>query len=266
MSVKLVTGISFLPRMRRLSSSWRYVKESFASAFAELEEKGELSENGSGENIWETRSKFVLKLRLADGSAAAFKGFRWISRPWRFILRPSLCGFEAENFSRAAALGIPVPELLAAGDERRCFILKNAFLMTRFAEGFHDGRDFLPGGPMAEDLQLKDEFLRRNLEFLARFHDAGIIHRGFTPANLMWKLRSAPDAAGNRLELLWIDLASCRRRGLFLINSGCSGDLAHLFLPLELSAARKEELVRFYCAARKKSVPDAEKIISALCR
>ena len=266
MSVKSVTGVCFLPRMRRLSSSWRYVKESFVSTFTELEKKGELSEKGSGENIWETRSKFVLKIRLDSGGAAAFKEFRRITRPWRFILRPSLCGFEAENFSRAAALGIPVPELLAAGDERRCFILKNAFLMTRFAEGFRDGRNFLPGGTMAGELQLLDEFLRRNLEFLAKFHDAGIIHRGFTPANLMWKTSAIPDAAGNKLELLWIDLASCRRRPLFIINSQCAGDLAHLLEPLQLSAAKKEELVKFYCSARKKSAPDAARIISALCR
>ena len=266
MGIESVKTSCFTPEMRRLSSSWRYVKPSFAAVFDELEARGELSENGSGKNIWGTRSKFVLKISLPDGGAAAFKGFHRISRPWRFVLRPSLCGFEAENFSRAAALGIPVPELLAVGDERCFFRLKNAFLMTRFAEGFRDGRDFMPGGIMAADLPARDEFLRRNLEFLARFHDAGLLHRGFTPANLMWNLRSIPDGSGNRLELLWIDLASCRRRPLFIINRLCADELNRCFAPLELSAEKTGELVKFYCSARKRSVPDAAGIISALCR
>lgn len=261
--MKKITGEAFSKNMRRLSSSWCYVKESFAETFEELKKNGGFSETGPGEKIWETRSKYVLKLALKGGSAAVYKGTRQISRPARFILRPSLSGFEAENFSFVSALGIPVAELLAAGDERSCFILKKTFLITRFAEGFLSGLEFLPEKQMENREELLDEFLRRNLLWLARCHDAGLLHRGSTPANFLWKKRSAPDGEGNRIDLLWIDLASCRRRPMFLVNKGCIKDLKLLFKPLGLPPEKQKELIAFYCAARKNSSPAAAGIIGA---
>ena len=186
------------------------------------------------------------------------KKYRRIPKPAKYLLRPSPCGFEACNFSRFEALGIPLPELLAVGETRENFRLKTAFIITRFAENFMDGRAFAPGGKEREDSALMKEFLRRNVVELARCHDACIVHRGFTPANLMWKKRVSPDEKGNNLELLWIDLASCRKRPLFIVNALCCKELETLFGPLELSKEVREELIALYCGNRKK-FPPAEK-------
>ena len=262
--MNLITAPEFHPSMRRLSSSWCYVRDSFAGEFEALQKKGEFSESGSGENIWDTGKKFVLKIALESGGAVVYKSFRSVAKPEKFILRPSPCGFEAHNYSLIGKLGIPVPELLAAGDTRKNFILENAFLITRFAEGFYNGRQLLKGEQFQEREDLMEELLRRNMPLLARCHDAGIIHRGFTLANLMWKELPQPDSEGNKLELLWIDFGSCRRRPVFLINFLCHLDLELLFKHPDLSKEQKARLIELYCASRQKMPPKAHVIKSRL--
>ena len=258
--MKTVIASQFHHTMRRLSSSWSYIKDSFVKEFETLSARNEFSESGSGENIWDTGKKFVLKIALDNGGAVVYKSFRVVAKPAKFILRPSPCGFEAHNYSLLNDLGIPLPELLAAGDIRKCFLLKNAFLITRYAEGFYNGRHLLKGAEFHSRRDLLKELLHRNMPLLARCHDGGIIHRGFTLANLMWKEMPEADSEGNKLELLWIDLGSCRRRPVWLINQLCHLDLELLFKHPDLSREEKAELIELYCAARKKLPPNAEKI------
>ncbi len=241
--------------LKRIRTSWSWVQENFLPELKILAENNMLSETGPGEQIWSTRSKFVLKVPLSTGGFAVVKKYRKIAKPIKYLLRLSPCGLEACNFARFKKLGIPLPELLAVGETRKNFHLKTAFIITRFAEGFRDGRDFAPQGKFRDKSTLLKEFLRRNVIELARCHDAHIIHRGFTPANLMWKELAATDINGNRLELLWIDLASCRRCPYFIINRLCAKELARLFTPLELSEELQRELIALYCATRQKDPP-----------
>lgn len=240
----------FRRSMISLCSSWRYLKDSFAGKFDDLAGSGMLQENGPAECIWQTRSKFVLKVPDGKGSFIVYKSYRRISKPAKYMLRPSPCGFEAFNYQLIKKCGIPVPELLAAGETRKCFILKTAFLVTEFADGFRDGRDFMPDGPMAAEQKLKDEFLYGHIELLARCHDAGMIHRGFTPANLLYRLKKSPDASKTSMELMWIDVASCRRRPMFIVNRAAVADLEQLFSYFDFSAEKKAELIEHYRRSR----------------
>ena len=252
----------FSSSMRSLAGSWEYFRQDFAPEFERLRQEGALLEGGPSEKIWETKSRFVLKVPLSQGGFAVYKRYRRIERPSRFMLRPSPCGFEAYNYQLLGELGIPLPELLAAGDTREHFRLRTAFIMTKFAEGFRDGREFLPGGALAEEKELRTEFISRNFRLLARCHDACVLHRGFNPANLLFKVRSAPDEAGNRLELLWIDLASCRRRPRFLVNFLIVHDFRQFFRFFDFSEEEKKTFLDGYCRARKVSPPG----LARLCR
>ena len=245
-----------------LRSSWIYCKDSFAETFEKLLQQGAFLESGPGEKIWGTRTKYVLKLPAGENFDVVYKGYRKISKVYSYLLRPSPCGLESVNYQRIADLGIRVPELLAAGETRSFHLLKGAFIITRFADGFDNGRVFLPGAPLAGEEKLKEEFLRRHLELLARCHDGGLLHRGFTPANIMWKKRSAPDGEGNALDLLWIDLASCRSLPLWLLNRRCRYDLALCLKPFGFSREQYAYFIELYCAARKK-VPPQPQVLKA---
>ena len=262
--MKRYTAPAFDRKIISLCSSWIYCKESFAETFETLYRAGTFCVSGSGEKIWETRNKYVHKVPLESGGSIVCKGFRRIPRPHVYMLRPSQCGFEALNYQRIADLGIPLPEFLAVGEVRRGFLLKDAFFVTRFAEGFLDGRSFMPGAPQADDGALKEEFLSRHLTLLARCHDAGIFHRGFTPANIMWKMRSAPDSEGNKLDLLWIDLASCRRLPLFSAAKCCAKDISMCLKPLELPLSQRDSLIELYCSSRQKKAPGSKTLKALL--
>lgn len=242
--MKTHTASEFSVSMRSLRSSWSYCREDFAAKFAELEEAGMFDENGSSERIWETRNKYVLKVPVGDGKFVVYKSFRRILKPAKFILRPSPCGTEAENYQLMADCGIPVPGIMAAGDIRKGFWLKTAFMVTEFAEGFRDGRDFMPGNAKAEQRELRAEFIRGHLELLARCHNAGMLHRGFTPANLLYK------TCGTQMEFMWIDLASCRRRPEFIVNHAAKRDIEQLFSYFDLTEQEKNDFIDFYRQSR----------------
>ena len=251
--MKNYSANAYSPAMSSLRSSWRYVKTDFAPEFARLESRGELSASCTGEKIWETRQKYVFKIALKEGGAAVYKSFRKIVHPAKFMLRPSPGGFEARNYAILEKLGLPLPELLAAGDTRKNFILSNTFVITRFAENFNSCKEFCPGGKYADRKELRMYVLNKSMEFLARCHDGGVLHRGYTVANVLWKESGEQDKA----ELLLIDLASCRNRPLFIINSSVHKELKLFFRHLTLAPAEKEELIERYCSARKKGAPSA---------
>ena len=221
-------GEAFDLRQTRLFSSWSYIKNSFAGDFEALSVSGALQEDGGSPVIWSTKQKFVLKVGV-NGKCYAYKSYRKIRHIHKYMFRLSPCGFEARNYQLLADAGIPMAKLAAAGDVRQMFLLKNMFLVTEFAENFRDGRDFQPGGCLHDDVVLKEEYIIRNLKLLARCHDAGLIHGGFTPANLLYALRNTPDEYGNKLDLLWIDVATCRKISLFCPATRITGDFRHLF-------------------------------------
>ena len=255
------TAERFSPSMRQLAGSWQYCRRDFAPVFERLAREGLLREEGPSEKIWETKNRFVLKVPLGGGAFAAYKRYRKISRPRKFMLRPSPCGFEAYNYQLLKDLDVPLPGLLAAGDTREHFRLRTAFIMTEFALDYRDGRDFVPGGALAEEKELKAEFIRRNFRLLARCHDGGMVHRGFNPANLLFKVREAPDEEGHRLDLLWIDVASCRRRPRVLVNFLACYDFRMFFRFFDFTTEEKRELLADYCRARRNAPPRPEKLL-----
>lgn len=255
---KFVTD-EFKRFMSSLSGSFCWFRSDFAGKFAELENSGYLQENGPAEMIWQTRSKYVLKVPLGDGKFAVYKTYRKISKPYKYMLRLSPCGAEALNYQLMQDRALPMAKLLAVAEKRRFFRLHNAFIVTEFADGFRDGRDFMPGGCMADRIDLCNEFILRNLALLAHCHDCGILHRGFTPANLLYKLRENADENGNYLDLVWIDVASCRRQSLWRIDRNVEIDLVQFFRFFAFDNARLSDYLASYCRSREKfPLPAAE--------
>ena len=242
--------------MPALWRSFFYCRKSFAGKYQVLKQGGYLQENGPAEMIWQTRSKYVLKVPLGDGGFVVYKSYRKISKPYKFYFRPSPCTAEALNYQLMMNCHLPMAELLAVGEERNFLHLRNAFIITRFADGFRDGRDFMAGGQAENQQDLRNEFILRNLAMLAHCHDCGILHRGFTPANLLYKVREQADENGHRLELVWIDVASCRKRLHLQINGALKSELRQFFRFFNFSSEEMQFYINHYLQARRKHRPN----------
>ena len=106
--MRKIVAERFDSSMCRLAGSYCYVRKDFADFFEQLQAQKLLCENSPCEMIWSTHTKFVLKVPLPDGRFIAFKTYRKISKPLKFALRPSPCGFEALNFQLIEKCDIPV--------------------------------------------------------------------------------------------------------------------------------------------------------------
>ena len=231
--------------------SWRLVAEDFAAEFDRLEKSGAFSLDGASTAIWRTDSKFVLKVPSAAGDLIYKSSFRlrYANRYW---FRASPSGLELFNILRLRKLGIPVTEPLAIGDTRVLRGLHSSFLVSRFIDA-RDGRDFCPGGIHGDDDDLKIRFCRENLKLLAKLHRHGILHRNFTPANLLYR------QDGDALRVWWIDLASCRS-GLFINLKDVADDIFKLFKRIALSEAQLRSLLADYLAAAHRPPRDVDKL------
>ncbi len=222
MSKEYITS-AFDASMPRQASSWRWIRSDFAEDFAALQAGNALQENGSSEKIWQTTQKFVLKVQAPSGRVIVYKSYRMVKEWLKSIYRLSPLAREALNYQQLLDMGLPMVQLLAAGDIRSCFILKGGFLATEYAQNTSDGRDFYRGAKHASDTALRDAFIRNVFADLAKMHDHGWIHRGSTPANFLYRLK------GDTLETVWIDVATCRQVSRFTQKHLIPEDFVNFF-------------------------------------
>lgn len=161
-----------------------------------------------GQLIWKTPNKKVYRLTFSDHSAihaGALKVSAGV-KPLRYLFRCSKSTLEAANLKLLEKLGFPMVRLLALADQRHFFHLKRSFLLTEFADGFRDGRDFMPNGSCRENLKLKELFIQKNLQLLAKLHQYHCYHKAFRPYNLLWHY----DGQTGDFQTRWLDVATCR--------------------------------------------------------
>ena len=253
----LLTAPAFSPDMTSLFRSWGWVRSDFAEEFKRLSDAGALRPGGVSETIWSTRTKFVLKVFASQGFDLAYKSFFKVKNSYKYFLRRSPCASEAVNYTRLTEMGFPLPDLLAAGEIRCGGALKNAFMATRFLDGYRNGVDFYNGiGIHVDNIPLLKEFCRGHLALLARLHDRGFVHGGFTPANLLY--RQDPDG----MKFAWIDVAECAETPLSV--TVIADDLIRLFRYLKISADVRRELESDYLAAATVRRVDAEELFRVL--
>ena len=249
MTVQTVSDI-FTGKEIRFSRSWCWLRTDFAGEYGEMIRSGANREDSGNEFLWNTKHKFVLKIRTSAGRVIAIKQYRRL-RMFPYLFHATPPAQEALNYQRFELLGLPMAQLLGAGDQRSCFRPQSSFLITEFAENCRDGRPFYPDGELAGETLWRDEFCRRNFQLLAKLHDANYYHRGFTPANELWRKRPEPDSEGNLLDIVWIDVASCRK----LSNAGMKrmipDDFVNFLRFFRFTAEQRRAFLDAYCAAAK---------------
>ena len=227
----------------RFRSSWFHVEPGFDLVKTAFFEAPELFTSG-GEVIWKTRSKEVRKITLPEqyGSITlAFKDYKCV-KPMRYLLRCSKTALEAANYRAFAALGIPMAKLLFAGDERTNFRLKHSSLATQFAEGYVDGREFLPGGKLRGTPE-QNAFIARNLAFVGKLHAIHCYHKAVRVFNFLWK-----PLGNGEIDIVWIDVASCRFLTVpdFVFRKYMIKDLANFFRDLALEDTELRDALNGY--------------------
>jgi len=139
------------------------------------------------------RTVWCLPLQEAGGPVLVKR-----HRPGTFLERlrdflvPSPAEREFEASRRLAALGVGVPEALAAGSARRGGLPDGSLFVARYAEGAFSALDLLGrsegGAPLWEALG----------RFVASVHRAGVWHPDLHLGNLL----ATPDGAGFRILLV----------------------------------------------------------------
>lgn len=234
----------------RLSHSWHWLRTDFAEEFRQLLADGADRDDSGNEILWNTKHKYTVKIRTSAGRDVALKRYRKL-RFFPYVHHRTPVVAEALNYQRFLDLGLPMAQLLAVGDTRHFFRPVTSFIVTEFAANCLDGRPFSPGGELEHETAWRDEFTRRNFALLAKVHDAGIWHRGFTPANELWRKSAAPDASGDQLEIVWIDVAGCRKISASLLRQKIPDDFVNFLRFYRFSPEEIRSFLQVYCDAVK---------------
>ena len=170
---------------KRYFCSWSASIPAFAETLARLR-KGALKEGETCSQIYESAGKYVFRGKM-DGFDFAYKTQQGKAF-WRYLFRNSLPLRECFHYAVLRNLGIPVPQVLAVGDTRKCFILKESFLVTEFLDRTEDGRVFMPGEKFRSGHEeLRHAFAEKHLRELAKLHDGGYFHKAFHPRNRLFR-------------------------------------------------------------------------------
>lgn len=227
----------------KFRSEWFYTEPGFEAVEKAFREAPELFANS--EVIWHTRHKMVRKVVLPEeygGHKLAFKIYDGVA-PLRFALRCSKTALEAANYKALSQLGMPMAKLVCAGDDRRNFHLRKSFFATVFAEGYPDGREFIPGGSMRGTPEEKS-FIRQNMEYVAKLHSIHGYHKALRVYNFLWQ-----KCGNGEVKIIWIDVASCRFLAVpeMIFKKYVIDDLARFFRDMQLSESDLHEALTVYC-------------------
>jgi tRNA A-37 threonylcarbamoyl transferase component Bud32 len=237
--------------------SWRSALPEFAAALARLRD-GELMEDDAHKLINVSNGKYVW--RCQDGGFDfAYKTQRG-KTPWRYLFRPSLPVRECRHYQMLAELGIPSARVLAVGETRRYCLLRESFLVTAFLEGTRDGRCFMPGGEFRDGHDdLRRQFCREHLRYLAILHEHQWFHKAFHLRNLLFRQK-----ADGQLECFWIDVARLRPVTHRQMARAILVDLHTFFRDMQPPRAEVEELVRYYVSCRQSPCADAASLLEGM--
>jgi tRNA A-37 threonylcarbamoyl transferase component Bud32 len=214
--------------------SWQFARDDFSPLLEKLL-SGTLPEY---KVIYHTRHKECRLISGQEISPVVFKLYRE-KRFFRYLFRPSQAYREFMGFKLTSDAGIPVAEVVALGEKRSFLYLKEAFFVTEYLTGFQDGDIFTRAG--CDEMQ-KDRFIRINLSYLARLHNAGLVHGGFHPRNELFKLDENGD-----MSVVWIDLATVAPEGRNRRFS-CKGDVNCFLREFALDPEKDADYRAYYAS------------------
>jgi tRNA A-37 threonylcarbamoyl transferase component Bud32 len=165
---------------------------------------------GQAQIVKQGPHRIVYRVSLADGQVVYLKhNLLPDSRAWlRQLVRPSKARTECDRAVAIAARGVPTVTPLAVGERQALLGACDSYIVTRSLDDTQTLNSFLATvlAPMPAPRHGR---VRRNLaralgEFVARLHDAGVMHNDFHAANILVRLE------GDEPRLFLIDLNTVR--------------------------------------------------------
>jgi serine/threonine protein kinase len=178
------------------------------------------------------------------------------TRAWlRQLARPPKARMEYDRALAVAARRIPTIMPLGLGEDYRNSGSGDSYLVTRSLDGTEPLNRFLETTlatfPRVRQLALRQHVAKELGRFLARMHDAGIVHRDLHAGNLLICLEP-----GDRLALFLIDLHAVRL-GPPLKRASALANLAifNRWFILRASCTDRLRFWHAYCQARCHDAP-----------
>lgn len=233
--------LPFMPSIsyfRQMCSSWRWLSPDFSQHWDFMERHSGLQ--SSDELLWRTSDKNVVRIDLPSGVSVAWKNHsspRW----WRYFYRPSMAWRERRGYQVLSDCRIPCPQIVTCGDIRTAGYLHRCYFATVFAQDYRMGWDMRYGDKHKLPHELRLEFCRQNLAYIARFHQQRFMHGGFRTRNILWKINEQ-----QKLDLLWIDVATARPLTGKKLQQGRQQDLRAFFKSMALPNDDEQKLRQEY--------------------
>jgi len=143
-----------------------------------------------GETIAESPISRVVRTRV-EGRRYYIKRYSRAGKHLRRFFGRSRVRAEWENLQLFGRLGIPIPHLVAYGQEYRCGVFLRGALVTEELEHTVDMAALArEGSPLLSDGRWVDRVLARTADYVRRLHDVHFIH-----TDLKWRnILVTPDA------------------------------------------------------------------------
>lgn len=173
----------------------------------------------------------IYALTLPSGRRVNIKEFHTPAFPNSYIsslLRKSKAERSYLNALKLLAAGISTPRPLAFIETRRHGALKLSYYISEQTDGLHEARQWgLPGDTEAFTSALAGD--------IAKFWRAGILHRDFTPGNILWQ-----HTPGDGYHFSYVDL----NRMAFNVTS--RRKLIRLLRALNIDPCETERVTRHF--------------------
>jgi tRNA A-37 threonylcarbamoyl transferase component Bud32 len=172
-------------------------------------------------------------------------------RSWlRELVRPAKARMEFDRALAVAARQVPTIHPLAIGVGRRPATLGDSFLITRGLDRTETVSAFventLPGLTPLRQTRLRQRLARALGRFVARLHDAGIVHRDLHAANVLLRLDGDDQPSLHLIDLHAVHLK--RPLGWRLSRSNLV--MLNRWFVLRASRSDRRRFWKAYCQAR----------------
>lgn len=139
--------------------------------------------NQQGEIIYDARNQ-IRRITAPNGQEMCIKCYHrpiWVNRVIYAFFRPSKAKRAFDNAMRLTEAGIGTPEAVAYIELHKGGLLQLSYLITLQSQLKHINREFTNN--YTPEL---DDTIRPFARFTAQMHEAGFLHKDYSPGNILW--------------------------------------------------------------------------------